>query len=239
MNKSTDVYYTGVSFSDEDVKGKVAVVIDILRAGSTIITALENGAKGVLPVEDMAEASTIAQNLDPSGYLLCGEKGGKKIEGYHLGNSPFEYQSEKIKKKTLILNTTNGSKALARASVAAEVLVGTFLNASAICAYLKEQDKPIVFICSGFKNRMSFEDLLCAGLFIHKLYDGNLPEDATDGARVAFALYRTYGADIGKAIATSNHAQRLGNIGFDKDIPYCAQLDSTTRVPKLDEGIIS
>ena len=239
MNHLPDVYYTGLSFNEDEVKGKIAVVIDVLRAGSTIITALENGAKGIRAVEDMAEASQIAQHLDPAGFLLCGERSGKKIEGYHLGNSPFEYQTDKIKKKTLIFNTTNGTTALSRASVASEVIVGAFLNASAICDYIKSQNKPVVIICSGYKNRMSFEDLLCAGLFIHRLCDGNLPDEATDGARIAFALFEKFGQNVEVSIAGSNHAQRLRDIGFEKDIAYCASIDTTTKIPKMDEGIIS
>jgi len=238
MLQTPDVYYTGKSFSEDEVRDKVVVVIDVLRAGSTIVTALKNGAKGIIPVSDMADASRIAQNLDSSSYLLCGEREGSKIDGYHLGNSPFEYVQEVVEKKTLILNTTNGTKAIDRSGTAYRVLIGSFLNISALIEELKKADKPVTLICSGWKNRLSFEDLLCAGMILHLLSEGNLPENAPDGARVAFALYETYGADITKAITSSNHAQRLESLGFENDISYCCQVDIASIVPEMEDGII-
>lgn len=238
MLQTPDVYYTGKSFSEDEVRDKVVVVIDVLRAGSTIVTALKNGAKGIIPVSDMADASRIAQNLDSSSYLLCGEREGLKIDGYHLGNSPFEYMKEVVEKKTLILNTTNGTKAINRSSAADRVLIGSFLNISALTQVLKNSEKPITLICSGWKNRLSFEDLLCAGMIIHLLCEGKLSENAPDGARVAFALYETYKNEALSAIKSSNHACILTGLGFGNDIDYCAQVNITDKVPEIRDGII-
>lgn len=238
MMFNPDVYYTGRSFSDDEVKNKVIVAIDVLRAGSSIVTALQNGARGVIPVADMGDASTIAQNLDSASYLLCGERDAVKIEGYHLGNSPFEFTPDAVSKKTLIFNTTNGTRTIDRCSVGGQVFIGCFLNISAVVEKLKSVEKPVVIVCSGWKNRLSFEDLLCAGNIIHKLNDGNLPADAPDGARVAFALYEKFGQDVQSAIQGSNHATFLRGLGFEKDVAYCSQTDIVSIVPAMEDGII-
>src|SRR5699024_10906834 len=110
MNNKVDVFISSQSFQEEDLRDKTVVIIDVLRASSTIATALDHVAKGVISVADMSDASKISQNLDSSYYLLCGEKDGVKIEGYDLGNSPLDYTSEAVESKTIILNTTNGTK---------------------------------------------------------------------------------------------------------------------------------
>jgi len=238
MLKKPDVYFTGRSFTEDEVRDKMVVVIDVLRAASTIVTALQNGSKGVIAVDNMADASRIAQNLDPTSYLLCGEKDGKKIEGYHLGNSPFEYDTNIIEQKTLLLNTTNGTRAIHRSSSADTLIIGCFLNVSAVVDTLRNADKEIIIICSGWKNRLSFEDLLCAGYIISKLNNGVLASDTPDGAQVAFALFDQFGSDIPKVISRCNHAIRLKDIGYEKDVDYCCQIDTHKIVPELRDGII-
>lgn len=239
MIDNLDVYVSAYSFQEEELRKKTAVVIDVFRATSTIVTALGNGAKGIIPVEDMYAAGKISQNLNSSNFLLCGEKGGEKIEGYDLGNSPFEYTPEAVKGKTIIFNTSNGTKALKRTSLAREVLVGSFLNLKTIVDALKETENEIVLICAGWRGRLSLEDLLCAGNIIYELTDGNLPEDARDGAKVAFGLYKKFGNDIIGVLRTSNHAQRLQHLKTGKDIGFCCQLNTNDILPALKEGIIS
>ena len=102
-----DVFFSAQSFQENELRDKSVVVIDVLRATSTIVTAMMNGAKGVIPVEDMGEASRISQSVDSDNYMLCGEKDGAKIDGYDLGNSPLEYTRDTVSGKTLIFNTTN------------------------------------------------------------------------------------------------------------------------------------
>jgi 2-phosphosulfolactate phosphatase len=213
MSKTPDVFITGRSFQEDEVKGKVVVVIDVLRAASTIVTALNNGARGIIPVADMGSAGQIAQNLDPSGYLLCGEKDGKPIEDFHLGNSPEAYTGERVKDKTLILYTTNGTPTLVRCSGAKELIIGSFLNAAAVAEHLKSKKaEDIIFVCSGWKSRLSFEDTLCAGYMLRLLNGNSLPGDAPDGARLAFALYDRFGGSVAGSVSTSNHAERLKSL---------------------------
>lgn len=234
-----DVFFSSQSFHEEELRKKVVVVVDVLRASSTIITALMNHAKGIIPVEDMGEASRISQSVDSDNLLLCGEKDGVKIEGYDLGNSPFEYSVDKVENKTLIFNTTNGTKAIKKAIGSSNLYIGSFLNLSTIVHTLNKEQKDIVLICAGWRGRMAIEDLLFAGNVIYNLGEGSLPQDARDGAKVAYGLYEKFRENIPDVIHSSNHAVRLKNITNDKDIDYCAQSDICDVLPILNDGIIT
>jgi 2-phosphosulfolactate phosphatase len=237
--KKIDVFYSVHTFQEEELRSKAVVVIDVLRASSTIVTALYNGAKAVIPVADMGEASKIAQNVDSDNYLLCGEKDGIQIEGYDLGNSPLDYTTEVVGGKTLIFNTTNGTKAIKKSIGSAEIIIGSFLNVSAVVENLREQNKDIVLVCAGWKGRLAMEDTLLAGMIIHLLNGGKLADESTDGARVAFGIYDIYKSDIEGIVHQSNHAMRLKKLIGDDDINYCCKVDVFDIVPRLKEGIIT
>lgn len=239
MNKGMEVFTSASSFQEEDLRGTTAVMIDVLRASTTIVAALENGAKGIIPVADMDAAGRISQSLDSSHYLLCGERDGAKIEGYDLGNSPLEYTPESVKGHTVILNTTNGTRALKRSSLAEEIYVGCFRNLGAVTDHLKETDNDIVLVCAGWRGRLSIEDLLCAGNIIYELGDGRLPDDARDGAKVVFGLYEKFGNDVEQVVLSSNHASRLLEVVGEEDLRFCSQSSVTDVLPAMHEGIIS
>lgn len=238
MIKELEVFTSATSFQEDEMRGKTAVMIDVLRASSTIVTALANGAKGVIPVADMGAGSKISQSMDTENILLCGEKDGEKIEGYDLGNSPFEYTPELVNGKTIILNTTNGTKALMRASHARHITVGSFLNLGSVVEYLKDKER-IILVCAGWRGRLSLEDLLCAGNIIYELTSGELPDTAFDGAKVAFGLYEKFGDDIEKTVLSSNHAHRLQDIVGTEDLSYCSRVDAMDVLPVMKEGIIT
>lgn len=237
--ENIDVFFSLNSFSEIELRDKTSVVIDVLRASSSIVTALMNGADAIIPVADMGEASKIAMNVDSENYLLCGEKDGVMIDGYDLGNSPFEYKKEVVANKKLIFNTTNGTKAIKKTFGSSDVCVAAFLNVSAIVKFLKNQETDIVLVCAGWKGRLAFEDILLAGNIIYKLSDGKLPENARDGVRVAFTLYDTYKDNITAIIQKSNHAERLKALVDTDDIEYCCQIDITDVLPYLNEGMIT
>ena len=239
MFPSIDVFATSLGLQEEDVRKKTVVVIDVLRASSTIVTALHNGAKAVIPVEDMEAASKIAQNLDSSRYLLCGEKDGVKIQGYHLGNSPFEYDEKKVKGKIIIFNTTNGTKAVTRSSGADRLIIGSFLNLGAVVESLKNDTNEILLVCAGWKNRFSLEDTRCAGNIIFELTDGKLPEGASDGSVAAFSLYASYRNRLGEMLLSSNHATRLRKLNGDEDLAYCSQVSVLDVLPVYSQGMIT
>jgi 2-phosphosulfolactate phosphatase len=237
--KKLDVFYSLHSFQEDELRDKTVVIIDVLRASSTIVSAFMNGAKAIIPVGDMGEASKIAQNVDSDNYLLCGEKDGEKIEGYDLGNSPLEYTREIVEGKNLIFNTTNGTKAIKKSLGSSTTYIASFLNVGAIVEELKTQENDVVLVCAGWKGRLAFEDMLLAGNIIYLLSEGNLSNDSRDGAKVAFGLYDKYGDDIPTVIYQSNHAMRLKDIIGTSDIDYCCQVDITDMLPRLKEGMIT
>jgi 2-phosphosulfolactate phosphatase len=239
MINQIDVFSSAHSFKEEDVRDKTVVIIDVLRASSTMVTALQNGAKGIIAVEDMDDASKISHNLDAQSFLMSGEKNGVTIEGYDLGNSPLEHTEEVVKGKTIILNTTNGTKAIRRCSLADQIIIGSFLNLKAIVDYLQTLDEEVLLVCAGWRGRLSLEDMLCAGNIIYELCGGQLTAEARDGAKVAFGLYEKFGDDIENSIKSSNYAVRLRDIVSEEDLEYCCQRNTTDILPALNEGIIT
>ncbi|MEM1096323.1 MAG: 2-phosphosulfolactate phosphatase [Bacteroidota bacterium] len=231
-----DVFLSANAVADDDVKGRTAVVIDVFRASSTIVTALDNGARSIVPVADMADAGKIAAALDPASYVLGGERGGIKIEGYHHGNSPFEYTVESVGNKTVIFNTSNGTRALTRAKSAAHLLVGCFLNADAVTQAVRQANQDLVLICAGSQNQFSLEDALCAGLLLHRLWDGQEPGLVSDAAHMVFSLYAQDRASLAQTLTRSNHGQRLIGLGYGDDVAYCIQQNTTAQVPVYDDN---
>jgi 2-phosphosulfolactate phosphatase len=239
MVEALDVFSSAHSFKEEDIRDRTVVMIDVLRASSTMVTALHNGARGIIAVEDMDDASKISHNLDAESFLLSGEKDGIKIEGYNLGNSPLEHIQEMVEDKTIILNTTNGTKAIRRCGLAEKIIVGSFLNLKAIVDHLQQLNEEVVLVCAGWRGRLSLEDILCAGNIIYELTGGQLPDEARDGAKVAFGLYEKFGDDIENCIKSSNYAVRLRDIVDEEDLSFCCQRSIMQVLPVLNEGIIS
>ncbi len=231
-----EVCLAGKYVHEELLRERIAVVIDVLRASSTIITALEHGARAVIPVADMAQAGKIASNLEPDTFLLGGEREGLKIEGYHLGNSPLEYTPEKIKDRVIILNTSNGTARIEQAKEAAEVIVAGFLNAAAVVDYLRHADRDVILLCAGNHGRVALEDTLCAGLLAARLWENVEPPVPTDGARIAYTLYTRYRNNLAEAVAAGEHARHLKRLGFEADISYCTHIDVSTIVPVYRES---
>ncbi len=231
-----DVWLTGHALHEEVLRERTAVVIDVLRASSTIVTALERGARAVIPVADMAQAGKIAFNLAPDTYLLGGEREGLKIEGYHLGNSPLEYVPEKVKNRIIILNTSNGTGLIERAKEAAEVIVAGFLNAQAVVEYVRRTGRDVALLCAGNNDRVALEDSLCAGLLTARLWGNEEPLFSSDGARIAYTLYARYRDHLADVVSSSEHARHLKRLGFEADIAYCTHLDVSSIVPVYEEN---
>lgn len=214
------------------------VVVDILRASTTICTALQNGAKEVVPFGDV-EGARAAKEANPSA-LLCGERKGKKLEGFDLGNSPAEYTPEVVGGETLLFSSTNGSVALAAAPPEAEVLVGGFVNATAVAQRIAELKRATVITCSGKMGQFALEDAAGAGAIVAKLWE-QVPdlELVNDGALAAQTLYDRYKSDPAMALWQSRHGTYLIEIGFGSDLSLCAAVDSIPAVPIMKDGWIS
>lgn len=200
----------------------VCLVIDVLRATSTIVTALSNGALLVKPVEKIEEAI----NMKEKDFLLCGERNGLKIEGFDLGNSPLEYKKEIVKGKKIVLTTTNGTKAI-KLLKASKIIAVSFLNVSFAVNAVKNFEE-INIVCSGTNGKFSLEDFLLSGLIVKLLNR----KDIDDASKVAMRYYESV-ENVESEIRKSSHAQRLINLGFEKDIIFCSQIDLFNTVPIL------
>ena len=236
LRMDAEVFLTYSNVGEEDVRGRTVVVIDVLRACSTIVTALDRGARAVMPVADMAEAGKIAGNLDPDVYRLGGERDGEKIEGYHLGNSPLEYTQETVQDRDIILNTSNGTQALSRAKGAKHLVAGCFLNASRVAEFVRSVDDAVTIVCAGRHNRLALEDTLCAGFLLDRLWDHREPDPVTDSAHTAFTLFETDQDALEEALRSSNHAERLAEQGFEADLDYCLQVDAVPALPYYSDN---
>lgn len=231
-----EVFLTYSNISEGDVQNRTVVVIDVLRACSTIVTALDRGARAVMPVHDMAQAGKLASNLDPDVYRLGGERDGEKIEGYHLGNSPLEYTEDVVEGRDVILNTTNGTRALERVKEANTLVAACFLNAERVVDFIQRTAEAVTIVCAGRQNRLALEDTLCAGLLLDRLWDGHEPYPVTDSAHTAYTLYHTDREDLESALRGANHAEQLIEQNSDKDLDYCFQIDALPVLPYYTEN---
>ncbi len=231
-----EVFLTGYQIDEEDVERRTVVVIDVLRASSTIIAALANGARAVIPVADMDQAGKIAMNLDPSTYLLGGERDGDRIDGYHLGNSPLEYTPDVVKGKTIILNTTNGTRTIWNVRNAQHLVIGGFLNATRVVQFIREAGLDVTIVCAGRNNRVALDDTLCAGLLLYRLWEGQEPAYVSDAAHIALTQYLHDRDRLADALRHSNHARWLTEKGYGADVEYCLQLDTLPVLPYYREN---
>jgi 2-phosphosulfolactate phosphatase len=226
-----EVLLTHSNIEESALPGRTVVVIDVLRASSTIATALHHGARAVMPVLDMAQAGKIAANLAPNVYRLGGERAGKKIEGYHLGNSPLEYTEEVVKGRDIILNTTNGTRALSRSRGAEHLVSGCFLNAGRVVDFIRDAGCDVTIVCAGRQHRVSLEDTLCAGLILDRLWGEDGPSLVSDAAHAARTLYRHDRDDLPTTLRRCNHAQYLIELGHEEDVDYCTRTDALPVLP--------
>lgn len=218
--------------------GKTAVVIDVLRASSVIIAALENGAKEIIPVASVEFAVKVSGGMFGGQTLLGGERNTKKIEGFALGNSPLEYTSEIVAGKTIVHYTTNGTKAAVKAKFSENLFFGSFINLSALSNHLAELNKDFEIICSGRGNMFSMEDAVCAGRIISEVI--KLKEDSvlTDSAKAAVALGKTFGKSILKMLKETEHGKILAENGFENDLKFCSRLNSSEAIPYFSGNVV-
>lgn len=217
------------------VEKSIVVIIDVLRATSTIATALYNGAKAIIPVDSVAACIRIGKQIDS---ITAGERDGQIAEGLEYGNSPFEYPREFIEGKTLVLTTTNGTKLLhmALAENAKAIITGSFPNLSAVCDFLVEQHQPVILGCAAWKNRVNIEDTLFAGAVIDRI--GKYFSINCDSSQMAATMYNDAREDLFEFMKAKNasHYQRLSGFGLDKDIRYCLTPDGANVLVIYKDG---
>lgn len=213
-----------------DLRGCVVVIIDVLRATSTIATALHNGASAVLPVATVPRCIELGMEL---GGITAGERDGKVADGLSYGNSPFEYPESFIGGRLLVLTTTNGTKLLHMAldNGAEEIVTGAFVNLSAVCNHLVERNMPVVLGCAAWKDRVNMEDTLLAGAVIDHI--GQHFHINCDASHFAQNLYRQAAPDLFGFMQENqaSHYNRLMGFGLEKDIRYCLSTDQADVLP--------
>ena len=220
-----------------DVSSSIVVIIDVLRATSTIATALYNGAKNIIPVDSVAECIRIGRQIEG---ITAGERDGQIAEGLKHGNSPFEYPNSFIGGKTLVLTTTNGTKLLHMAleKGAKGVITGSFVNLSAVCDYLISKNKNVILGCAAWKDRVNIEDTLFAGAVINRIKSHfNINCDAS---QMAETMYMDAKEDLYEFMKLKNasHYHRLTNFGLEKDIRYCLTEDLANVLCVYENGIL-
>lgn len=238
------VYYTPEATPDNGYPDCV-VAIDVLRATSTIITALHNGAKSVKAYGDMDLLTQESELLPPNVRLRLGERGGKKVDFCDLGNSPLDCTPEVVAGKHLFMSTTNGTRTLQKAKGASVVLVGAIINFQAVVDYLqKHQPHKVWLVASGWEGGYSLEDTVCAGAIASSFFSLDNPHNATakignDEVIAAISLYQQWQHRLLDLFKLSSHGQRLLNLGLEEDLKYCAQKNITRILPiQTETGIV-
>lgn len=238
QNMSKPQLYTSLSpslFHLYDATNSIVVIIDVLRATSTIAAALYNGAQAIIPVESVQDCVHMGKQLNA---ITAGERDGKIAEGLQHGNSPLEYPSNFIKNKTLVLTTTNGTRMLHMAleKGAQQIITGSFPNLSAVCEYLITSNLPVILGCSAWKDKINIEDMLFAGAVIDRLK--NYFTIHCDASHIARNLYQQASTDCYTFMQQqkATHYHRLINYGLEEDIRYCLTADIANILPKYKEG---
>jgi len=247
MTNVLNVYGLPKLADPEELAGATVVVIDVLRASTTIVAALESGAKEVIPCLEVDDALEIAEQLPAGDFVLGGERGGLPIEGFHLGNSPCEYTYDRVAKQTVVFTTSNGTRAIDRAQQAERVLIGAFVNASAVLEELVGREQ-IHLMCAGTDGELTREDVLLAGMLVERIsrlggmiYEQNAQAVvARETWLAAFALPLALGAEkleperLAAELSNSLGGKNLLEIGLDRDIIDAARIDRFRGVPELD-----
>ena len=224
--KSVDVCLTHQDFDNYDHKGKIVVVIDVLRATSTINTLLFLGADHVKPVGSLEECKV----LKDDDYIIMAERMGKKVEGFDYGNSPTKFKEENIKGRKVAIATSNGSKAIIKSEGSKRTILCSFLNIESVINLIKKYESDVLLLCSGWLGKTNLEDTLCAGGIVAGL---NNFEIESDTALMAKALHDNTD-DILETMKLSSHAKRLSGYDNKLDIEFCSRVNTQPIIPILN-----
>jgi 2-phosphosulfolactate phosphatase len=229
-----------VCFSPHDYEiyggdDNIVVIIDILRATTAMCTAFEYGAEKIIPVASVKEATA----YKAKGFLVGAERNAIQLEGFDFGNSPYHFMCDKVKGKTLVITTTNGTQAIEKAKDAHKVVIGSFLNIDVLCKWLAAQNKNVLLLCSGWKNRFCLEDAMFAGAVVDNLSGQAEFEKMGDSALAAKYLYQSAKADTYKFLRKSSHRKRLWDLNLKEDVKYCLSITKQLDfIPILKDGAI-
>jgi 2-phosphosulfolactate phosphatase len=230
-----DAYFTVTEVDPANLESAVVVVIDVVRATTTLLEALANGAKGVYPTASTEDAVRLAQTLGRKDTVLCGERKGSKVEGFDLGNSPREFTRAAVEGKRLVMSTTNGTRALTIAQHGQRMIPCAFTNLDAVARAVQNVDRAVV-ICAGREGRFSIDDALCAGHLLRKVL-GDAEGELNDAAKAARAL-AGFRKPTRKFLEQTDGGRALVEIGLGDDLDICAQVDRHDIVAELRDQVI-
>ena len=231
------VHLTPRAVTPESLAGAVVIVIDALRASVTMTAALAHGATRILPVLTVDEARLAAGTLAPGTFLLGGERGGQRIDGFDLDNSPLGYTRELIGGTTIVFTTTNGTASLLHARLAARVLIGSFANLTTVCNAVAADLRPVHILCAGTRDEVSLDDCLPAGAMVERLTRAGRQLVAEDSARLCLEAWRSVTGSpdrLLEAMRSSRGGRNLVRLGLDADIEFCSRVDSLEVLPCFD-----
>ena len=215
------------------VQNQTVVVVDILRATSCMTTAFAHQIHSIKTFAKLDECLALRE----AGYLTAGERDGKKVDGFDLGNSPFEYMNPILKGKKIAFTTTNGTQAIAKAAEAEDIVIGSFLNLSAVAKYLRQTNNNILIVCSGWKGKVNLEDTVYAGALVERLKEDF--DHACDAPMIAQRLYNQGRDDLKDFLKDSSHIKRLQCLHIEKDIDFCLSKDRYDVVPLIRDHSIT
>lgn len=208
-----------------ELENTIVVVVDIFRATSSMCYGLANGANAIIPVAKLDECVAYKEN----GFLLAAERDGEVVEGFNFGNSPFSYTRDKVEGKTIVLTTTNGTSAIQQCSSAKAVVIGSFLNITALSDWLKRQDDHVLLVCAGWKNHFSLEDTVFAGAVVGRIKGAERELD--DAAQAAETLYLEARHNLSAFLSKASHGKRMQRLNITRDIDFCLEEDQVSVIP--------
>ena len=237
QGRAIDLYLSPAEIRSPELQDKIVVVIDVLRASTSIVTALNNGAKSVIPVAEVETARDLAAAVFDRPVLLCGERNEMRIDGFDLSNSPLEYAKDIVTDKTIIFTSSNGARLFDYAKNAARVVVGAFVNVTALSGYIATLPNDVALLCAGKNGRFGLEDVVCGGMMTCLLVAQMAnPVALNDAALAAGIMYQNYAANITEMLYQASHGKRLIEIGQEHDLKICGAVDAISAIPVLTDG---
>lgn len=233
-----DIIISADDIIESKIEGKIIVVIDMFRATSVIVTALNNGCREVRPYLTIEETLEYSKKLNRDEYLLGGERRAVKIEGFDLSNSPLEYTRELVDNKIVLMTTTNGTRTLTKSANAERILIAAMINAKAVAKKLLEINREVVIINAGTNGNFSMDDYICSGYIINEMLKINNTLDLTDIAKTANIIYES-NYEIMSYVKEATHYSVMKSLGLDNDIEYCTKKSIINIVPEYKNGKIT
>lgn len=227
-----EVCFSPEEFDLYEQEYTTVVAIDVLRATTAICAAFEHGAEAFIPVSTVEEA----RDYKSRGFLAGAERNGKVVEGFDFGNSPFSYMTEEIRGKTVVLTTTNGTKAINKAAQNHDVLVGSLINLQAIIDYLIAKPSDVLLLASGWQGKFNLEDSICAGAITDALLKSGKYMSDEDSTIAALFLYAKASVNYFGFLKASSHRRRLRNLNLNEDVKYCLTPNQTDVIPVYRDG---